>query len=215
MGVEVNALMSICTYCYIKIVILSTISVQGRIEQLMVCGTHHFRMILLSCLQFPALFFKKSLRPVFFFLVPLCMSPCEVTSGCKSKIFHETNMEKQQGIFIKSIISNSFGPVILFLSLLCEFSNFLWNSYLIALHWLPDIDREKCVRRQIQPCQDLWSYTPDIIFSICLSPSLLVEKRGFTLTTDSVYHQKQNKKINRQCFLTAYCVDYFLLSAIV
>ena len=36
MGVEVNALMSICTYCYIKIVILSTISVQGRIEQLMV-----------------------------------------------------------------------------------------------------------------------------------------------------------------------------------
>jgi len=64
MGVEVNALMSICTYCYIKIVILSTISVQGRIEQLMVCGTHHFRMILLSCLQFPAgctsFFFKKS-----------------------------------------------------------------------------------------------------------------------------------------------------------
>ena len=75
MGVEVNALMSICTYCYIKIVILSTISVQGRIEQLMVCGTHHFRMILLSCLQFPAgctSFFLKKKSQARFFLVPLC-----------------------------------------------------------------------------------------------------------------------------------------------
>ena len=96
MGVEVNALMSICTYCYIKIVILSTIYVQGRrIEQLMVLWYPPFSHDPFILPAVPCtFFFKKKVSGQFFFLVPLCMSPCEVTSGCKSKIFHETNMEK-------------------------------------------------------------------------------------------------------------------------
>jgi hypothetical protein len=89
-----HASMSICTYCYIKIVILSTISVQGRkdwtIDGFVVpiifawsfypaCSSLHF-------------FFSRKVSGQIL-LAPLCMSPSEVTSGCKSKIFHETNME--------------------------------------------------------------------------------------------------------------------------